>query len=35
VVGDGADFAFGQFCLQQLRQDRDAIVGQTIPRIVC
>ena len=35
VTGDGANLAFGQFGLQQLRQHRDAIVGQTIPRIVC
>jgi len=35
VVGDRADLAFGQFRLQELRQHRDAIVGQTIPRIVC
>lgn len=34
VAGDGADLAFRELGLQQLRQDWGSIVGKTIPRIV-
>ena len=35
VISNGSDLAFGQFGLQELRQHRNAIVGQMIPRIIC